>query len=205
MGAIYFSRIPVTDQTVEKFLQRGTYIYVELNFTLATESCLPTILRNTNLRVLSLRGIPLRDEGVQRIAELKELVTADLWGPDITNDCVRILEQSPSLDNLQIVECPKVDDGVFDTLANFRHLKGLLLSGNAKITDAGLAKVKNLSMLVVLRLEASPRITADGVAKLRTARPNLTVVWDRDAKDVKKPESVELGPVPADLHRKVAE
>ena len=76
----------------------------------------------------------------------------------------------------------KVDDGVFDTLAKFKHLEILGLRGNAKISDAGLAKVKHLPKLQGLELHGSPAITADGVRKLRAALPNLRVAWDGDAK-----------------------
>lgn len=180
---IYFSAIPITDQTIEAILQRGTLYRVEIHSTQATRSCFPAILKNAKVLLVSLRGIALRDDDLRRIVELKELQAFDLWGPSITNESVRNLEPLSSLYNLHIIGCPQVDDFVFDHLASNRHLKVLSLANIAKITDAGLLKVKKkLSMLETLNLEKCAAITDDGVARLRAALPKLIVVWDGDAK-----------------------
>ena len=50
------------------------------------------------------------------------------------------------------------------------------------ITDAGLAKLQDFPKLEWLHLPNGPGITANGVAKLRAARPKLMVTWDGDAK-----------------------
>jgi hypothetical protein len=78
-------------------------------------------------------------------------------------------------------ECPKIDD-VFDHLARLRHVTLLYLDGNAKITDAGLVRLKDFPKLERLVLANSPGITAAGVVKLRAALPKLRVEWDGDPK-----------------------
>jgi hypothetical protein len=45
-----------------------------------------------------------------------------------------------------------------------------------------MAKVKRLPNLKILKLDSIPKVTADGVAKLRAAMPKLKVDWDGDAK-----------------------
>lgn len=181
LQTFYFSNVPITDTTVEALLRGGACIGLGLDHTQATESCLPAILKTTDLASLRLLGIPLRDGDLRKFAELKNLVRFDLWGPFITNEGVRLLEPLP-LRELQINDCKQVDDGMFDHLAKLGQLTHLLLIDNAKVTDAGLAKVKDLPKLTQISLNRIPGITADGVRKLRAARPELTVVWDGDAK-----------------------
>lgn len=95
---------------------------------------------------------------------------------------MRSLAELPFLKALEISDCEQIDDKVFDELNVLRPLTGLVLYNNAKITDAGLAKVKNLPKLTRLALSGSPSITADAVAKLRAAMPKLMVEWDGDVK-----------------------
>jgi hypothetical protein len=182
LQAINIYGVPVTDKTIEALLQRGACMDLSLEYTQATESCFPAILKNNDLFVLRLQGIPLRDDDLRRFAGLKKLAGFSLWGPSITNESVRQLEPLPSLGELRIIHCEQVDDGVFDQLAKLGQLTELYLHGNKKLTNAGLAKVKDLPKLTLLNLSASPGINADGVAKLRAALPKLTVVWDRDPK-----------------------
>jgi hypothetical protein len=116
------------------------------------------------------------------LAELKKLLVFELWGPFITNASVRQLEPLPTLIELRIIKCEQVDDAVFDHLPRLGSVTDLWLHDNAKITDAGLTRVKDMPKLQRLYVHESPGITAAGVAKLRAALPKLTVVWDGDAK-----------------------
>lgn len=180
---LQFSQVPITDKTVEALLHRGAcLLFVLEGGTQATELCLPAILKNTNLGSLGLVGIPLRDDDLRSFTRLKQLGTFYLWGPFITNESARLLEPLPFLRELRILHCEQVDDGVFDHLGSLRQLTNLWLHRNEKITNAGLAKVKDLPKLTRLYLSDSAGITADGVASLRAALPKLTVVWDGDAK-----------------------
>jgi hypothetical protein len=175
--------VPITDKTVDSLLRRGKCSNLVLQGTDATVACLPAILRNTNLQVLFLRGFALRDDDLRKLAALKQLHSLGIGGPHLMNESLRPLAELPFLKELEIMrECEQIDDKLFDELNVLGPLTVLVLRGNAKITDAGLAKVKNLPNLTRLNLSESTAITADGVAKLRAAMPKLKVEWDGDAK-----------------------
>jgi len=183
LDRILFGGVPITDKTVEALLHRGTHRAVSLYYTQATEACLPTIFKNADLEELGLRGIPLRDDDLRKFAGLRKLQFLRICGPHITNESVRLLEPLPVLSQLELRECERIDDGVFDHLGKLKDLTHLYLSGNGRIADAGLAKVKNLPKLALLVLESNKSITADAVRRLRAELPKLKVEWDGDLKD----------------------
>ena len=123
----------------------------------------------------------MRGDDLKSFAELKKLESLEIGCNSVTNDGFRHLESVTSLKGLSIFDCNKVDDGVFEHLAKIKTMTGLNLD-YAKITDAGLEKVKMLPKIEALYLSHT-NVTAVGVKKLRAALPKLRVSWDGDPKE----------------------
>ena len=110
---------------------------------------------------------------MEQLATLNRLKSIQLGTHALTNDGVRHLGSLPDLTHLDLTDCVKIDDGVFDHLAKLRSLTYLSLQ-YVKITDNGLAKIKTLSTLKTLFMYDT-KVTADGVASLRAELPKLKV------------------------------
>jgi hypothetical protein len=69
---------------------------------------------------------------------------------------------------------PLVDDDILLNLHNLSHLQKVCLV-NTSVTDVGLQRLVSLQGLTDVVPVRNPAITAEGVAKLRSARPKLRV------------------------------
>lgn len=106
---------------------------------------------------------------------LKFVYGLNVRGKDIDDNGLQLLAETPSLVRLN-VERTKVTDAGLKHLANLQNLEYLNVYGN-EITDAGLDAVVPMKKLKKIFLWQT-KVTIDGVAKLKAARPDLKIVPD---------------------------
>jgi hypothetical protein len=151
----------------------------------------------TRLKVLVIQFTRLTDNGLEGLAELKQLERLDMRNPRITGEGLRHLAGLPALHRLVLIDTPLRDDGLM-------HLQKIpqlttLVAGNTGITDAGLAHLKTSESLQELRVPGTvitdaglkhlagirglrlldlegTRITDDGLKHLRDC-PALSGLW----------------------------
>ncbi len=150
----------------------------------------------SNLEELHFLDAPrLTDAGLERLTAITGLRRIRLWNTAITDEGLRCLAKFSRLESLNIGGCRIGDAGM-------RHLAGLPLSeldlSSTQITSSGLTHLKTLEQLRVLQLRETriddsavehlvalsglthlelnrTGITAEGVAKLRSALPSCSI------------------------------
>ena len=154
--------------------------------TSATDKSLEVVGRFNKLETLHILVCPITDKGVAELKPLKKLKTLTLsnldannsggivdalihGGPSHTNNFtdrgLAHLAELPELQSLDISGNPRITGA---GLAGFKSLKALNLNGNG-LTDAGLKSLAQLKTLQTLNLNLSGnmRITDAGLAELQ--------------------------------------
>jgi len=146
---IYFS--DATDRSIEQMLV-WPLTSLKLRVTDVSDEGLKMISRFPDLRVLRLiePGPRVTPRGFDFLPECKNLTYLFLTGKSIDNTVLQTISR-----------CPRVDQ--------------LYIEHAVYITDDGLQVLKNLNSLKYVRLFDCGRISASGLARLREARPDLTL------------------------------
>src|SRR5262249_4989926 len=94
------------------------------------------------LRRLYLHELPsVGDSGLEHLANLKSLEVLDIWTvPQMTDAAVDVIATLPNLKELS-VRATDVSDAAVDQILKLPLLESLTFKENARITDAGLAKL----------------------------------------------------------------
>ena len=133
----------------------------------------------TKLRWLSLRDTRISDLTLARkLPALTSLETLDLARTRISNAGIEFLSRLTALHHLDLAYA-ELDDSTLPKLAPLQQLETLNLD-STHLTDAAvdsLALFKNLKSLDMYH----SLLTAQGLARLRTALPGAKVVWDKGA------------------------
>lgn len=116
-----------------------------------TDASLTQLTELSRLTSLGIYAVDVTSEGFSQIKAMTGLVQLALAGTAFTDECLQYLNGLPSLTGLTFMDSPISDVGL-------RHLHA----------------VKKLSSLYLTRT----KVTAAGVAALRTALPECKVVWD---------------------------
>ena len=116
---------------------------------------MPGLERLVHLR---LSRASIDDEALDRIAFFRHLTLLEITGTAVTPDGIRHLHRLPKLDTLWLGR-----DGVESTITDqhLRELAGLkigalYLTGCRQLTGEGLAAIRQLPTLKVLRLQGCP-------------------------------------------------
>jgi Leucine-rich repeat (LRR) protein len=124
------------------------------------------------LRSVSLHEAKLDDAPASGLAALKSLERISLQGSTIGDATAAALAALPALEELDLEETP-ITDAALRALAAAPRLRKLAVSGTA-VTDDGLALLARYPRLVEA-IAYRTRATAAGFAKLKAAKPSLTV------------------------------
>lgn len=94
-------------------------------------------------------------------------VASSFWAP-MSNEDLSVLKQKlPGLRSLDIWESPKVTDAGLAGLKDFKNLRILGLQHCSEITDAGIARLKDIPQLQFLALGYCDKISTTGLASLK--------------------------------------
>lgn len=138
-----------------------------------------------------LRGSKLTDEGLAKVAALKNVIALNLRNTQITSAGLNHLKGLTKLKRLHL-ERTKIDDSGISHLAGLQNLEYLNLYGT-KITDKALDQLnglKNLKQLYVWQT----KVTDAGVDKLKKSLPNLKVVRGVDLSKIVIVKKSETSP-----------
>lgn len=107
----------------------------------------------SNLHSISLSDTSAGELSFSELANLTKLLTVNAVRTQINDNCLRDLAKS-------------------QTIQRF------LLSGNKRISDAGLRSLEQLDSLVDLQIQNNPQLTEPAIKKLAAALPNCKITWD---------------------------
>ncbi len=125
------------------------------------------------LMTLSLDGCPLTDAAAPHLAALPNLLDLLAEGSALTDVGVKSLAAALKLQMLRL-SGTKITDQALPALAAIKTLRHLDLS-RTQITDAALEALATMPALSVITLTDCPRLTPQGIAKLKKAAPKLRV------------------------------
>jgi hypothetical protein len=118
-------------------------------------------------------GLPITDAGLAHLKGMKGLRGLVLCKARVTDAGLAYLGGMPDLEVLDLAG-NKITDAGLAHLAKAPQLWDLDLSGTS-VGDAGLAHLTKVKTLRMLALSKNPKITADGLQKLKAALPELKV------------------------------
>ncbi len=144
-----------------------------------SDAGLKRIKNLTDLRVLNLYGNKVTDEGLEQLQPLKKLNELNLSLLPITDEGLEHLKLLTGLEHLELLYSegfagPRLTNEVADILVPLSNLTTLNLTG-AKLTDAGLARLRGLKKLKTLRLVRT-QISKEGILEFRSALPDCEVI-----------------------------
>lgn len=131
-----------------------------------TDDGLKALATLPKLRHLRLTG-PFTDRGVQYLASLPSLQVLWLESPKVTEESLRHLAQSRSLERLCVPWLDRITDRNLAYLTSMPQLKALGV-GDAVSADAGVARLASLTNLEVLALKGGRALTDKGLTPLAT-------------------------------------
>jgi len=94
-------------------------------------------------------------------------VASSFWAPVSNADLTVLKQKLPGIRLLDIWESPKVTDAGLAGLKDFKNLRILGLQHCGEITDAGIARLKDIPQLQFLALGYCDKITTAGLASLK--------------------------------------
>ena len=123
---------------------------LELSYTDITDEGMTKLADLRNLKILHLGGTKVTDAGLQHLSRLQKLETLRLGGTEISDTGLKYLRTLKNLSSLDLYKTAVTDTGLED-LAGLPRVQSLYLSGT--------------------------RATADGIRKLRRALPHCQIEW----------------------------
>ena len=148
-------------------------VAVRLRQPLVTDDELRPLADLPRLRVVSIYGPQITDEGLKHLASAHELEDLDLIMTKETDATLRMAATFPSLRRAFFSSRSVTDEGV-RSLGRLKKLKRLHLMGR-EITDRALAHIESIPALEMLTLQDT-QVTDEGVAKLKAALPKCEVL-----------------------------
>lgn len=131
-----------------------------------TDDGLKALATLPKLRHLRLTG-PFTDRGIQYLASLPSLKVLWLESPNVSEESLRHLVQSRSLERLCVPWLDRITDRSLAYLTSMPKLKALGV-GDAVSADAGVARLASLANLEVLALKGGRALTDKGLTPLAT-------------------------------------
>lgn len=140
---------------------------------------LPAVERLPELRNLILEGTQLGNSNLQRIARMRALTFLNLSETNVNDDGMETVAQMRQLKALWMAPAEGQTTGTVTDLGVSRltpltNLESLAVGGKG-ITDASLPVFEQFPKLDTLFL-LDTAITADGIARLRKARPKCRII-----------------------------
>ncbi|SCA62941.1 hypothetical protein SCG7086_AG_00060 [Chlamydiales bacterium SCGC AG-110-P3] len=154
---------------------------LDLSSSTVSIADLAAIREISNLTSISL-GSDITEAHFKELAKFPSLDTLNCSGIEpminITDGTIRLLEESESLRDLTLSNCPNISDQIFQDIKHIKGLESLTLSNCPSITDSGLAfhssayEMTGLTShepLKSLTLSNCPEITNRGLENLEYA------------------------------------
>ena len=125
------------------------------------------------------------EDELRRVLELPQLQGLELESYVLRHPVVKELSRYPNLVELSVefrLVAPDTIDAVLSQIIAMPGLRRVHLKGHERLdhgerpNDVDLAMLRAAPKLKRLRLSASPAVTEHGIADLRAARPDLSVV-----------------------------
>ncbi len=158
----------IIDNPIHRSLQRLCLAGCQVS-----EQGLATIPASADLRWLDLAGLPIRSDGIRRLApRAASMEQLTLEATKIDGDFIQWLRGATSLRELDLSWTP-MDDSAIDAIASADELTTLWMTGT-KISDASIDTIAKLRRLEHVDLQRT-KVTSAGIARLRAARPALQV------------------------------
>ena len=147
---------------------------------------LAELSRLTQLEFLNLTGNAMRDDGLKHLRSLTRLRDLNLSRVWISDAGLDHLANVSGLRRLVLLFSegfagPIVTDAGIETLSSLEHLTDLNLV-DSRVTDAAVDELISLQKLSHLTVTGS-QISADGISRLRKAKPDCAVIAGAEAFD----------------------
>lgn len=156
---------------------------LNLRGTKITDSTLQSLNSLTSLEALDIGFAQVTDSGLAQLNALSNLKELSVGGNKLTDAGLQALRQMPGLTILDLSGSQRTDSGLWsvsltesglDTISTLKDLRHLRLNG-VGISPRGLEKLKGLTKLERLDLQACARINDDAIPLLE-AMPALRVL-----------------------------
>ncbi|MFI5384877.1 MAG: leucine-rich repeat domain-containing protein [Fimbriimonadales bacterium] len=192
---------PVTDASLKQFsvfrnLQRLMLPNSQFFSGKITDGAMKTVAGFEHLTELVVNGTQVTDAGIQELKNLHSLKRLALADSRITDAGLRVLANFANLDTL-ILSGTQVTDGGLSALRGLKSLKLLILTDTEVtdagmqvlldlpaletvwlpkgVTDRGLFELAKLPSLRSVYLSDVPKVTFEGLVKLRRLRPDIQI------------------------------
>ncbi|MBI3467745.1 MAG: protein kinase [Planctomycetes bacterium] len=170
---VNLERLPhVLDSDLDQFAGVSLHSLI-LNYTSIGDAGLERLAK-AKLQRLTLVGTKITDAGLAHLRDMTSLEELRVESTRVTDAGIEHIEKLVKLSNLGLSQ--RVSDVGLAHLRGLTSLQYLNLKQTA-VTDAGLVHLHGLKKLVSVSLEGT-KVTAAGVAGLRTALPNCKIEWD---------------------------
>jgi eukaryotic-like serine/threonine-protein kinase len=146
-----------------------------LDLTRVTDVGLANIRRLSQLRNLSLSRLPISDAGLANVRGWVNLHSLFLAKTGVTDAGLATLADLAHLDTLYLDDTAITGNGLV-ALERIKDLKVFSVRGLRQIDDSAIPKLVHLQSLLRLDIRDC-RISANGVASLKAAMPNLEIAW----------------------------
>ena len=138
-----------------------------------TGSGIERLSRLPKLKALYLAGTKVDDTAMPQLAKMTQLESLDISYTKVTDVGLKHIASLQHLRSLSAGGNPITDAGIAE-IAQLPQLVELMI-GNANVSNAGLAKLEKLPKLISIHLSGNPKVNQAGIAKLKAALPNRNV------------------------------
>jgi serine/threonine protein kinase len=167
--------LPAVVWSLRSFAAWSKLRSLDLGQTAVTDAGLIHLKGLDELAVLSLSSTQVRGPGLAQLKRLRKLTNLTLDATPIDDAGLKGVGDLTPLTSLSLLGCRNFTDEGVVSLRKLRGLKTLILQ-NTSIGDQALVELEALKTLETLNLaQTMPRVTEEGVAKLKKALPKLIV------------------------------
>ena len=193
---LYYAEL-VSDQGIAVVKNLPHLKRLNLRGTKITDSTLQLLNRLTSLESLDIGFAQVTDSGIGQLA-LQNLKELSIGGNKLTDAGLQCVREMPALTSLDLSGEQRTDSGLWsvsltesglDAIATLKNLRSLRLNGEA-VSARGLERLKTLTRLERLDLQACPRLN-DDVVPILASLPSLRIV-DLTASKVTEQSLAEL-------------
>jgi serine/threonine protein kinase len=158
------TRCELRDELLDEITDESRFetLALDQNSSLTDAGIARKLTRTSNLRSISLSDTSAGEVCCSELAKLTKLLTVNAVRTGVNDNCLRDLAKS-------------------------KTIRSLMLSGNKRMTDAGLQSLEKLNSLVDLQIQNNPQLTEPAIKKLAAALPNCKITWDGGVINPKSP------------------
>lgn len=155
-----------------------------------TDVNVESIAALTQLQTLNMGGASVSDVGMKSLQPLVNLESLDLSRMEITAAGLEAVTKMIKLRRLNLWQSTRIDDKAAAYLLQLENLEEADL-GDTAIGDETLDRLQLHKRLKVLAVSGT-KVTPEGMARFRKARPDCRLLWSPKFKEVKSEEDARL-------------